>query len=352
MKNGEGFKLVEVGGTPYEIGLQWGKACKENIINTTRNVIGTMVSFSNLSREQVASMGMEHLHHIEKFDPDLVEIMRGQADGSGVSFEEIVTLKCMTDFTAKAMTGVHTLCTAFAATGSATEGGKTIIGQNIDFVPGSTIDFLKIHHNDGLEQFVLCFNNWGDYTLSSAGFGICLNATFARNHEFTLPVSAYIPKVMRQKTIDEALDMLKQVARGAGYYQLASNGGQIYGIESTHDDFEVLHPQGDILVHSNHYITERFRPRDTAAAVQPDSFNRLETISSLFTRHYGHITPEIAMEILADHDHHPNSICRHIDETAPISSSTLASFIMVPEEGAIYIARGNPCESSFIRYQF
>ncbi|HWP96123.1 MAG TPA: C45 family peptidase [Syntrophomonadaceae bacterium] len=352
MKSAREFKLVECGGTPYEIGIQWGRACKENILNTTSNIIDTMVSFSNLSREQVISMGTEHLPYIEKFDPYLVEIMRGQADGTEVPFEEIVVLKCMTDFTAMAMSGIHTLCTSFAATGSATEGGKTLLGQNIDFVPGSTIDFLKIHHNDGLVQYVLCFNNWGDYTLSSAGFGICLNATFARDHEFTLPVSAYIPKVMRQKTIAGAVDMLKQVARGGGYYQLADDSARIYGIESTHDDVEVLHPGRDILLHSNHYITERFKARDTAAGVQPDSYDRLDTISDLFNQHYGHITPEMAMEILANHDHYPNSICRHIDETVPISSSTLASFIMVPAEGAIYIARGNPCENGFARYEF
>jgi hypothetical protein len=141
LENAGEFKLIECGGTPYEIGLQWGKACKENILATTRNVIGTMVSFSNLSREQVLSIATEHLPHIERFDPYLVEIMRGQADGTGIPFEEIVTLKCMTDFTAQAITGVHTLCTAFAATGSATAGGQTLLGQNIDFVPGSTIDF-------------------------------------------------------------------------------------------------------------------------------------------------------------------------------------------------------------------
>jgi len=58
------------------------------------------------------------------------------------------------------------------------------------------------------------------------------------------------------------------------------------------------------------------------------------------------------MDILADHDHHPHSICRHIDPTAPISSTTLASFIMAPAEGAIYIAAGHPCEYEYVRYEF
>jgi hypothetical protein len=57
-------------------------------------------------------------------------------------------------------------------------------------------------------------------------------------------------------------------------------------------------------------------------------------------QHYGHINIEIIKKILVDHDQNPYSICRHIDPNVPISSKTLVSFIMVPGEGAIYIAAG------------
>lgn len=345
------FQLVECHGTPYEIGRQWGEGCRESIQAGIRTTEG-MASFLKLSLDQVVSLAMDHLPEIERFDPYLIEIMRGQADGAGVPFEQIAVQKCMNDFTAKAMTGVCTLCTAFAATGAATKNGKTILAQNIDFVPEATVDLLKVKHENGLEQFILSFNNWTEYTLSSAGFGLSITATFARQHDFTLPVSGYLPKVMRQKSIDEALDTLKEVARGVACYLTADRNGKIAGIESTHDDFQVLSPQQDLLLHSNNYVTDRFRTRDTAGGIQPDSFDRLSTIGELAASHHGRITPETAMELLADHRHHPNSICRHLDETVPISSKTLAAFVMVPEEGAIYIARGNPCENGFARYAF
>lgn len=346
------FTLIECSGTAYEIGLQWGEGCKENLQTTTRNSLSTMASYLRLSKDRIISMAMEHLTAIAAFDPYLVEIMRGQAAGADIPFEEIVAQKCMNDFTAKAMTGVCTLCTAFAATGSATEGGKTLLAQNIDFVPDATIDFLKIHHADGLVQYILSFNNWTEYTFTSAGLGISITATFAKEHEFTLPVSGYLSRVMRQKTIDEALDLLKQVARGVACYHMVDGSGKMYGIESTYNDFEVLQPQRDVFLHSNNYVTERFMAHDTAPIIQPDSFDRLETIDELIARQYGHITAETAMEFLADHRHHPNSICRHINEAVPISSKTLASFVMVPEDGVLYIAQGNPCENGFVRYAF
>lgn len=350
LKNSREFTLVECSGTPYEIGLQWGEGCKDNLLKTTRSSFEGMAAFLQLSKERIVSMAMDHLTSMENFDPYLIEIMRGQAAGAGLPFEEIVAQKCFNDFTCMAMTGLCTLCTSFAATGKATEGGKTLLGQNIDFVPDATIDFLKIKHNDGLVQFVLSFNNWTEYTLSSNGLGICINATFAKNHDFSLPVSGYLSRVMRQKNIGEALELLKQVARGVAYYHLADSKGEMYGIESTHDDWQLILPERDLLIHSNHYLTERFKARDTAPGIQPDSYERLGAGSALLERNYGHITPELVMEALADHHHYPNSICRHIDETKPVSSATLASFVMVPEEGAIYIARGNPCENGFVRY--
>lgn len=148
------------------------------------------------------------------------------------------------------------------------------------------------------------------------------------------------------------MDILKQVARGLGYYHLADIKGNMYGIESIHNDFELLHPEMDMMLHSNHYITECFKEEDTASELQPDSYHRLERIRSLMDEHYDHINIEIVKKILADHEQNPNSICRHVDPTVPISSSTLASFIMVPEEGAIYIYAGNPCEYEYVRYEF
>ena len=350
MKGAKEFKLIECSGTPYEIGQQWGEGCKESILKVSENAFNGMSFMYQAPWEEVISKAMEFLPLVQEFAPYLVEIMRGQADATGLSFEEIFTQKCMNElmFQFNNMTG---LCTSFAATGKATQDGKTILGQNIDFFPGTPIDLLKIYHSSGPVQFILSFANSSEFTFSSAGFGMCANATIGKDYSFNIPLACYLPRVMRQKNIRDAMELLKQVARGLGYYHLADANGQMYGIESIHNDFEIIYPEKDVLLHSNHYITERFKAGDTASIYQPDSYHRLDKTRSFTDQHYGRINTEIAMKILADHDHYPNSICRHIDNTVPISSTTLASFIMVPEEGAIYIAWGNPCEYEFVRYE-
>jgi len=352
LKNAKKFKLIECSGTPYEIGRQWGEGCRESILKVSENAFNGMSLMYQAPREEVISKAMKFLPLVQEFDPYLVEIMRGQSDGTGISFEEIFTQKCMNELTFYYNGKIIGLCTSFAATGKATQDGKTLLGQNIDWLDGAPIDLLKINHSNGLVQFILSFANSTEFTFSSAGLGMSINATLGKDYSFNIPLACYLPKVMRQKSIHDALDLLKQVARGLGYYHLADANGQMYGIESIHNDFEIIYPEKDMLLHSNNYITERFKAGDTASVFQPDSYHRLDKIRSFMNQHYGRINPETAMEILADHDHHPYSICRHIDPSVPISSTTLASVIMVPAEGAVYIACGNPCEHEYVRYTF
>lgn len=351
MKTAREFKLVECSGTPYEIGRQWGEGCRENILQSIENTFNLMALIYQVSREEVMAKAMRFYPRVQEFDPYLIDIIHGQADGTGISLEEIFTQKCVFELMFYYTGKIPGLCTSFAATGKATRDGRTLLGQNIDWSPGATIDFLKIHHTDGPVQFVLSFGDSSEYILSSAGFGICANATIGQGYSFNLPLSCYLPRVMRQKSIGDAMSLLKQEARGLGYYHLADANGQMFGIESIHNDFEIIYPEKDILLHSNHYITDRFNNDDTAPFMQPDSYDRLNTITNLFNHNYGRISLETTMEILADHDHYPKSICRH-DASSQMPSITHASFIMDPAEGAIYIAAGNPCECEYVRYAF
>lgn len=349
MKNAKEFKVIECVGTPYEIGRQWGEGCKENILKSLEMMF-SMMGFYRALKKDIIFNAMQFLPKVKEYDPYLLEILQGQADGAGIKFEEIFTLRCLSELTF--YYNKINFCTSFAATGEATQGGKTLLGQTIDWFPGTPVDLVKIHHSDGLVQFIISIGNFVDYTFNSAGFGMCANATIGEDYSFNIPLGCYLPKVMRQKNLHNAMDLLKQVARGIAYYHLADSIGKLYGIESVNNDFEIIHPDKDMLFHSNHYITERFKKGDLAFVFTPDSFYRLERIRSLANQNYGKINLEIAKEILTDHDNFPNSICHHVDETKQFPSETIVSYIMIPEERSMYITCGNPCEYEYIQYKF
>ncbi|MDD3365546.1 MAG: C45 family autoproteolytic acyltransferase/hydrolase [Syntrophomonas sp.] len=350
MKSINEYKVVECSGTPYKIGQQWGEGCKESILHGLENLFNGMAFMYKVSKEKVISKAMKFLPLVQDYDPYLIEILKGKATGAGVGFEEIFTQKCGHELLFY-YTNMAGYCTSFALTGEATRGGKTLLGQNFDWVPGTPIDLVKIYHSDGLTQLIMSIANSAEITLTSAGFGMCLNATISQDYAFNFPSACYMPKVMRQKNIYDAVDILKEAAGGACYHVLADAKGEMFGIESISNDYEILYPNKNMILHTNHYLTERFKKGDTAPTFIPNSYPRLERINTLMNQHYGRINPEIIMEIMADHANRPNSLCQHVDPAGQVPIASIMSFIMVPEEGTIYIAWGNPCEYEFVRYE-
>lgn len=352
MKKTKEFRVIECGGTAYEIGCQWGKAGKESIQRSLEMGLKVIKGMYPTRREYIMANAMKHYPLVKDFDPYLVDMIKGQADGSGLSFEEVFTLRSIFDLF-MCYNQISSLCTSFAVTGQATRDGKTILGQNLDWFIDSPVDLLKIHHAGGLKQLSIFL--WGvELSLSSAGFGICANGTWSAggNYSLCIPFGCYLPKVMRQNNLNEAMEILKNTARGLEYYHMADAKGNLIGIESIQDGFNIIYPHRDVLVHSNHYLTEEFKKGDMASQIIPDSYQRVERIKKLINDHYGDITPEVMMRIMADHENIPTSICRHVDEKMPpqFRSETLASFIMVPEDNSMYAVYGNPCKYEYTKY--
>ncbi|NPV93201.1 MAG: hypothetical protein HPY50_20765 [Firmicutes bacterium] len=351
MKQKKEFKIIECQGTPYEIGRQWGERCRENMRQALAMTFGGIAFMHQASPEAIIANAVKYLPGLQAFDPDLADLIRGQADGAGMKFEEALALKCGFDLGAyyQQLSG---LCTSFAVTGSATRDGRTLLGQNIDWVPGTPLDLVRVTRPDGITQLTLVLWGIAEYTLSSAGYGMCANSTWAAEpYRFSMPIGFYLPRAMRQQSLGQALEVLKETARGLGYYVLASAEGEIKGIESTQEEYQILEPERDFLVHSNHYLTERFKPIDLVNAVVPDSLCRVDRIKRLIEESHGELTREKMMEILSDHDGDPVAICRHGKPDDPYRSDSLASYVMLPADRAFYIAYGNPCQYEYIEYK-
>jgi isopenicillin-N N-acyltransferase-like protein len=354
MEQKKELTVIECSGSAYEIGLQYGVQAKDNINKAISFLVaGLQMSPFKADRETVLACGRKYLANVTAFDPEAVERVRGLADGAEIGFDEALAIHCYTEL------AIHYpylagMCTSFAATGPATSNGITMLGQNIDWHPVTPLDLLRIHHDDGLEQIAISFFGNPCYMLNSAGIGNCANLSLAPMGPLNghVPLASYLFKAMRQTRFEDAWAILKDSARGVGYYHLADGRGTIMGIESLHDRYTPLEPRRGLLVHANHYETPEYAAIDWAKTYIADSFQRAPRLRSLMEEHYGALTPELMMQCLADHDGYPDSICRHVDESKPQlhASMSKASFIMLPAERRILICAGPPCENDFLEY--
>ncbi len=355
MKQKKRLKVIECSGTDYEIGRQYGEAAKENIINSVDALMGRVNNFHKASKEEVLTNTRKYLPEVERFDPNLIETLRGQAEGAEVTFDEVLALRCWFELRWY-YPKLTTMCTSFAVTGKATSDGKMIVGQNFDVSPGATLDMVKVEREDGSSELSLVYWGGGELTMNSAGVGIVLNVvpTPMEEQRLVVPCCCLMPKAMRQKRLGNTLTLLCTHGRSMLNYTLGSREGEIFCVETKPDDFNVLQPVNDTLVHANHFLTERFKEGNARSpGIIGSSYVRQQRLERLIGMHHGDITAQKMMEMMSDHNNYPHSVCVHPNEDYPpeARSTTVSSVIMVPEDNVMYATYGSPCQYEYEEYR-
>ena len=354
MKKNEKLPVVELTGTPAEVGRGWGQALAAPMRQGLDRILAVVNQVHKTSREEALAMAMKLWSSATQFDPELEPFVRGQAEGAQMGLEEAWAARCGLELLF-VNNGLAAMCTTLAGAGPATPDGRAIMGQNIDWFTGTPLALLHIRRSDGLRQLVLPLLGLGEYTLNSAGLACCLNGVAAMQPGVRpgVPMTAYLPRAMRQTDPAEARRILERACRGIVAVTLADADGGLVCVESVLDDYEVLEPRNGILVHANNYRTPRFQPLDSWRMIFPDSPARTARMDEMAANLGGRLTSKTLGKALTDHQGHPNAICRHPDPAVPEGrrAESLGSFMMLPSQGAMLVTAGNPCTHEYVRYE-
>jgi isopenicillin-N N-acyltransferase-like protein len=351
------LKIVEVSGSHYEMGFQYGKACPEisGMLNMTCQLYGGQDRVTSILDKYIPM----YLPYVEEYAPEIIEQLKGMAAGANVNFRDVLFLNITYEISVPA---VMEGCTSFAASGKATVDGKLIVGQNFDHIKPwkDYMILLKMKPADGPGiMAVTAAGCLGLIGINSAGISVNLN--LLRNKDSLeptggVPTHVIVNKLFMSENIDKAITAIaSSESRSAKNYLLANHHEGIINIETIANDMEIQFPERGILTHANCFKTDRFKSMDLAPLLIPDSYIRFPRLFKLMEHHYGNISVDVMKQLLQDHVNYPNSICRHPDQKAPLPYArimkTLISIISCPEERKAYIATENPCENEYIEYQ-
>jgi isopenicillin-N N-acyltransferase like protein len=349
------LKVVEVSGSNYEMGFQYGAACPE--IHKMLDMTYQMFGGRDKSRGLLEKFVPMYLPNAEKYAPEIIEEMKGMAAGAKVDLQDILFLNITYEISTPSVMG----CTSFAAAGEAVTGGGVIAGQNFDYIEPweEFVVLLKMKPSAGTQiMAVTAAGCLGLIGFNSAG--ISLNLNLLKNKDSMTPHSGVpthiiLRKVFSCQTISEAITAIASAeGRAAKNYLLASRQGDVIDIETTTDDLEIQFPERGIFTHANYFKTDRFKSNDLAPLFLSDSYIRSYRLFQLMQSHHGNLSVDLMKQLLQDHNNHPSSICRHPNPRAPLPISkmmkTLLSIISRPGERKAYIALGNPCENDYFEY--
>ena len=348
------YPLIEAAGAPRELGRQHGEQARLKIAS----FVGWMCESFKLSEKDLAWKARTFKPLIDKHCPHLMEEIVGLAEGAGIRLEAAMACQLRGELVQRTTDA----CTTFVLGPSVTASGEVLIGQTSD-MDDQMRDFayvLHLHPEGRPEVIMWTFGGMlGYHGLNEHGVASFANSV-GGGPRWRPGLSHYPLKrlMLEQSNLASVREVMESYpVCSSGNYVLCDGARSILDVELTPEGASEIAPNGEgFLAHSNHFLCAPHACRENDAASLPDSFPRLDRIRSLIGKQSGSLTVESMKSILADHDGHPVSICRHPhtgpgNDMLPNTGRTVAAIIAEPNRGRIHISSGNPCEVPFVEYR-
>lgn len=356
------YPHVAVEGAPRERGRQYGEQARDRVrlsIDAYREVFASLAGWD---WDRVTAEARRFEAPIEAYGAKYAEELRGIGEGAGVPLEDVLAINVRTEvmFAARARQAVAAglgECSSFAALPGASAEG-TLVGQNWDWLLHSfdTVVVLEARQDDGPDFVTVVEAGLLAKTgMSSSGIGLATNAlvTDADRGEPGVPYHVLLRAILDAETISDALAALQRAPRSSSAgYLLAHDDGIAAYVEAAPGDFSqlyLLHPEAGLLLHTNHFLSERFRGKDVSLWAIPDSPFRLARLRSLLEGENGSLTVDTFEGALADHAGYPSAICCHPDarHASHDQGATVVSAIMALDERRLRLSDGSPCQTGY-----
>jgi isopenicillin-N N-acyltransferase-like protein len=356
------FPRVRVEGTPRERGRAYGEQARERVRRSIDAYGEVFAAYAGWNWATVTQHARAYEPAIERFDRVYLEEIRGIAEGAAVDEVDVLAINVRTEvmFAAKARDVAGRQvgeCSAFAVTPARSTNGHTLIGQNWDWLlhAADTVVVLEARQPDRPDYVTVVEAGLLAKTgMNSSGVGLVTNALVSDSDlgDPGIPYHVALRAILDAETISDAFSVLQRGPRSSSAnYLIAHADGLAVDIEGAPGDMGELFlefPRDGLLLHTNHFVSERFAGVDVGLWVMPDSPFRLqrlrEQIDPLAT-----LALDDLRTALADHANHPSGVCCHPDPRSDRleQGETVASVLMDLDGRRMWVADGRPCTSPY-----
>ncbi|KAJ5666943.1 peptidase C45 acyl-coenzyme A:6-aminopenicillanic acid acyl-transferase [Penicillium macrosclerotiorum] len=273
---------ITCSGTPYEIGFRHGKEAADLIQGSLDFYKTYFLKKSNLAWAEASEVAQKYLPFLAKYVPQLVEEMRGIADGAKVDFLSILALNTRSEIS---MGMMDDGCTSVAWQ---TQEFSTA-GQNWDWEDPQKERLVLMHINpsqdeDGHKPKVSQVTEAGiigKSGINSSGVGVFLNAIRARGINFNgIPIHLALRHALEMSSRLEAVEKLSSLGFGtSGHIMIADISGAT-SLEFTHVDVVRMEMVDGQIAHTNHFLAKHVVEAPKSVDL-PDSVSRMKRIATL-----------------------------------------------------------------------
>ncbi len=289
----DGYPVLHLKGSPYEVGFQHGALLKESVtenLNQIINVqaerevieIGPLTLTPRAAIEMIVAIEDRHV-------PDAYfEELQGLSDGSGLDLEEVRIANFIPEL-------FH--CSGFALMNSATKDGTLYHGRVLDYATGWGLQnhaVIIVTELDGCIPFV---------NVSYAGFIGCVTGMNAEHvsigemggggigHWEGMPMAFLVREALqRGHTLQEVLDIYEQTPRTCEYFYVVADAktNEAIGMEASWDVMDVIQPG------TSHTLL----PHAVNDCALLSAGSRYEELVQRVQAGHGTFTPETALHLM------------------------------------------------------
>jgi isopenicillin-N N-acyltransferase-like protein len=309
---------------------------------------------------------------IERHTPDLLEEVRGIAEGAGTDFAVTLAIQLSDEEPwfrrrIKLETTAGRGCTAIGV--DVGSDAPTLIAQNMDMPKWSDGHQVLVDITDDVSGTrALVFTLAGKLSLNGLnahGVGICCNGLSQLDHSPDgLPEDFVVRGFLTRKSLEDGLDFMRSIRHASGQnYVVGGPGARAVNIEVSAERVVEWRPDADarMLFHTNHPLANDDQAiyRQQAAGLDEamrrrlfygTSHLRMAVLNARFTAPYDRIDIDGIKAALSDHD---GPVCRHGEIEGMTDHYTIGCMVM--ELGGaprLHVAPGPPCQTPFETHGF
>ncbi|MBL3700571.1 C45 family autoproteolytic acyltransferase/hydolase [Leucobacter luti] len=359
------YPRIRVRGSAAARAHQYGAAAAPQI-RIIRDGYERAFAAKGIDWAAAVSTARSYLPAIETHLPLLLDEIRGIAAGSGLGFDDILTINCRTEILngATAAGAVRAAgkaageCTSFALEADRTAWGTPGVGQNWDWLEslqrGAIV--LEVERTDGPNYVTLVEAGLlAKMMLTATGLAVGINTLVSSLDGAVqgVPFHFMIRALADAEHVPAALESLARFPRASsGNYVFAGADGAVLNVETAPGDAAGVRAQlsdTGAVAHSNHFIDPVAGGHDLAPLALADSYFRLGRITRSVVQRTSPVTEDELRTALSDHAGYPNSVCCHPDTAASPDSrwKTLATVLLRPSERTLTYAAGPACEHAW-----
>jgi isopenicillin-N N-acyltransferase-like protein len=344
------YPEFEVYGSPRELGRQLGDAAGEQVRGFCQLALESVNRTVRVTPELAEAVARDSLTFAEQYSPDMVEELRGLAESSGVTLEQLMLLQVRNQFVG----GMDHACTALSLHSQATTVGRAMVAQNWDNDPGLDEFTIVLTRRPTGKPALMNVTQAGLISylgFNDAGIGVCVNTLPAPSRPVGVPHYFTLRGVYEATCLEDAVQAVTRAERAIPANMMMATPQGPANLEITIDDVYVLRDTV-ALTHTNHCLHPQLVDVNEQFPELIESHPRKLRIDKLVMAGGDPLSLEQVKMALSDHDNYPRSICRHANDD-PLHGfmTSVFSIIIEADERQMHVSRGNPCCQPYVTYQ-